>query len=464
MPDSTTLARFDAMSRADLEALQLSRIRAQLARVYARSAFYRDKMDAAGLTAADVRSLADFARISTSNKQQFLADQNTHPPYGTRLSTASEDVALVTTTGGTSGQGQELYGRTHHDVAMQGFLHYLPWHLAGLRPGHVALNCVPSGGMTTGGWGPPEGFRVAGAASINAPGALSTDGKIDLMLRFGSVHFIYASTNYLHTLTEALRRRGMVPKEAFPMMQGLFIAGEGYPAHWARNITLAWGCMLHEGYGSTQGAGFIASSCEKGVARDDGEPGRLHIFEWENYVEVIDPETGKHAAPGEEGEVVLTNLSILGSPVIRFATGDRARYLPAGACGCGRAWNCLEAGSVARYDDMMKIRGNNLWPATVDAVMFSHAEIAEYAGRVYVDDQGRTEADLRFALKPDFAGAAPTGLIPTLQNEIKARTNVAMRLTIVPRDSLPTFENKARRWTDERKSGYASQAEARKNP
>ena len=464
MHQSTALARFDAMSRPDLEALQLSRIRAQLSRLYAHSTFYRDKIDAAGLEVADIKCLADFERIPTSNKQQFLADQNEHPPYGTRLSVAPENVALVTTTGGTSGQGQELYGRTQHDVAMQGFLHYLPWHLAGLRPGHVALNCVPSGGMTTGGWGPPEGFRIAGVASINAPGALSTDAKIDLMLRFGTVHFIYASTNYLHTLTESLRRRGLAPKEAFPMMKGLFIAGEGYPLHWAQSIESTWGCKLHEGYGSTQGAGFIASSCEKGVVREDGQPGRLHIFEWENYVEVIDPDTGQHAAPGEEGEVVLTNLSVLGSPVIRFATGDRARFLPAGACGCGRAWNCLEAGSVARYDDMMKVRGNNLWPATVDAVLFSHSEVAEYAGRVYVDDRGRTEVTLHFALKHDLNNVGTAELIATLESAIKAKTNVAMKLLIVPRESLPTFENKARRWTDERKSGYATQADARRQP
>ena len=459
MSHSSLLARFNAMTRAQLQELQLSRLRRQLERVYASSTFYRDRMDAASLPPEKVNSLTDFARLPTSNKQDFLADQSAHPPYGTRLSVPPDQVALITTTGGTSGQGQEVYGRTHHDVALQGFMHYLPWHLAGLRPGHVALNCVPSGGMTTGGWGPPEGFRVAGAAGIHAPAAFSTDAKIDLMLRFGKVNFIYASTNYLHTLTEAMRRRGMSPREAFPMMQGLFIAGEGYPMHWAHAITQDWGCPLHEGYGSTQGAGFIAASCEKSVARHDGQAGRLHFFEWENYVEVVDPETGQPAAPGDEGEIVLTNLSVLGSPVIRFATGDKARYWPASSCGCGRAWNCIEAGSVARYDDMMKIRGNNLWPATVDAVMFSHPEVAEYAGQVYVDAQGRTEVSLRYALKPGLlADEAIAGFSATLSTELKARTNVSMNLEPVARETLPTFENKARRWTDERKSGYADQA------
>jgi phenylacetate-CoA ligase len=453
---SATLTRFERMPQAELEALQLERIRRQVARVYTASEFHRSKMQAGGVRPEDIRSLADFARIPTSNKADFLRDQAAHPPYGSRLSVPRESVALINMTSGTSGQGQEIYGRTQHDIALQGFLHYLPWFLAGLRPGHTAFNFVPSGGLTTGGWGPPEGFRIAGATAVNAPATLSTDAKIDLMLRFGGVNFIYASTNYLHTLTEALRRRGISPREAFPSMKGLFIAGEGYPHGWAEAIQRTWGCALHEGYGSTQGAGFIASTCDKAVVRADGKPPCMHLFEWENYVEVIDPQSGRPVADGDEGEIVLTNLSVLGSPVIRFATGDKARFLSAAACGCGRAWNCIEAGTVARYDDMMKIRGNNVWPAAVDAVMFSHAEVAEYAGRLYVDDKGRTEVEVRFAVKPGTAAEdALRALTEALAAEIKQRTNVAMTVRIVEQKELPVFEYKARRWTDERKAGYA---------
>jgi len=455
---STTLNRFERMPRAELETIQLSRIQHQLTRLYNTSGFYRAHMDSAKIKATDIKSLADFARLPSINKQHFLEDQLQHPPFGARLSVTPEDVALISTTGGTSGQGQEIYGRTHHDATMQGYLHYLPWYLAGLRPGDTALNCVPTGGMTTGGWGPAEGFRMGGATAIHAPAALSTDGKIDLMLRFGKVNFIYSSTNYLHTLTEGFRRRGISPQDAFPMMKSLFIAGEGYPMHWAQSISEEWGCALHEGYGSTQGTGFIASTCEKSAVRKDSQPGRMHLFEWENYVEVIDPQTQQPVAEGEEGEVVLTNLSILGSPVLRFATGDRARYLPASACGCGRSWNCIEAGSVARFDDMMKIRGNNVWPATVDAVMFSHHEVAEYLGRVFVDDKGRTEVEIRYALKPSIIPPESVeSFNEALSTKIKANTNVRMTLKLVARDELPTFENKARRWHDERKSGYANQ-------
>ena len=169
-------------------------------------------MDAAGIAPDALASLDGFrARFPLSNKADFLADQTEHPPFGERLGIPREEVALVNMTGGTSGQGQEIYGRSQRDIHMQGYLHALPWFLAGLRPGDIAINCVPAGGLTTGGWGPGEGLRIAGATAFHVGGTLSTDAKIDLMLRVGEVNFIYASTNYLHTLTEAICRRGLEP-------------------------------------------------------------------------------------------------------------------------------------------------------------------------------------------------------------------------------------------------------------
>ena len=235
--DSARLARLAAASRAELEALQLHKLRRQLARLHASSGYYRRRLDAAEIAPDALRSLDVFrAHFPFSNKADFLADQTEHPPFGERLGIPREEVALVNMTGGTSGQGQEIYGRSHRDIHMQGYLHALPWFLAGLRPGDIAINCVPAGGLTTGGWGPAEGLRIAGATAFHVGGTLSTDAKIDLMLRVGEVNFIYASTNYLHTLTEAICRRGLEPQRAFPRLRTLFIAAEGYPLEWAERI------------------------------------------------------------------------------------------------------------------------------------------------------------------------------------------------------------------------------------
>ncbi|MFC6283806.1 MULTISPECIES: phenylacetate--CoA ligase family protein [Polaromonas] len=457
---SPLLARLAAASRPELEALQLAKVQRLVERLWNTNAFYRRKWEAHGVSPAQIRTLDDFRqRIPMCTKQEFIEDQGRTPPFGTRLGLPEESAALVNLTGGTSGQGQEFYGRSQKDVVTQGYMHYLPWFMAGMRRGHNVLNCVPAGGMSTGGWGPAEGIRLAGATGFHVGGTLSTDAKIGLMLRLGDVHFIYASTNYMHTLTQGLLARGIPPSERFPMMQAVFIAAEGYPVEWAAELQVQWGCPVHEGYGSTQGAGFIASTCEHGVVRSDRDRGLMHLFEWAHLVEVIDPDTGKPAMPGEEGEIVLTNLDIEASPVVRFSTRDRVRWFPAAACGCGRPWDVIEAGSIGRYDDMLKVRGNNIWPVTMDQVVFAHVEVADYKGRVFVDDQGRTEVEICMAFKPGVSeGAARAALVARLREKLKERTNLWIQIREIPAAELPEFSYKARRWTDERRSGYGKQA------
>lgn len=458
--DSQTLERLARLSRDEILQFQFAKLKRQLERAYARNGFYRTRFEAAGVKPDDIRTLDDFrTRIPAMGKRDCLDDQAKSPPFGERVGVPRERVVLVNLTGGTSGLGQEVYGRTNFDVAMQGHYHYLPWYMGGLRAGQVALNCVPAGGLTTGGWGPSEGFRMAGATSFPAGGTMSTDAKIDLMMRFGTFHFIYASTSYMHTLTEALRRRGIDPKKQWPMMQSLYTVAEPYPVEWAERIEDFWGARLYEGYGSTQAAGFCCSTCENGAVKN-GRRGVMHIFEWHALIEVVDPETMRSVQPGEDGEIVLTNLDIEGSPVIRFRTGDKGRLMPHDACGCGRPWLGLEAGTIGRLDDMMKIRGNNMWPAAVDQVVFAHKDVWEYAGHVYTSADGRTQVDLKIALKPD-AGLSESDtarLFKTLQGEIKAATNVSMELKAVDRSELPNYDYKSRRWKDERSAGFKSGA------
>jgi phenylacetate-CoA ligase len=455
---SPLVGRFAHLSRGELEVLQWSRLQRQLTRLYAHSDYYRARMNDAGAAPGKITSLEKFSALfPTSRKADFIADQTAHPPFGQRLSIPREQVALVSMTGGTSGQGQEIYGRSNHDIHIQGYLHALPWFLAGLRPGDVALNCVPAGGLTTGGWGPGEGFRIAGATAFHAGGSLSTDAKIDLMMRIGGMNFIYASTNYLHTLTEALNRRGLDPKDVFPDMRTLFIAAESYPIEWAQKIEQIWGCKLQEGYGSTQCAGFAGSTCDEGTVTAGGRRGMLHLFEWENMIEVVDPESLEPVKSGEVGEIVVTNLSIEGSPVIRFRTGDVARFISHEDNGCDRAWAALECGTIKRLDDMMKIRGNNIWPSAIDAAVFAYDEIAEYLGRVYTTSAGKTEIEVRLAFSEDASKRSAEerqNMLAAVRAAIKEKTNVWMELVEVPRDELPEFFYKAKRWTDERQDGY----------
>lgn len=455
--ESARLRALAAMTRPELEAMQLEKLRGQLARLGATSGYYRRRLQLSGLDPERLRSLADFARFPTSDKADFLADQTAHPPFGERLGIPRREVALVNMTGGTSGQGQEIYGRSQRDVHMLGYLHALPWFLAGLRAGDIAFNCVPAGGLTTGGWGPGEGLRIIGATAFHVGATLSSDAKIDLMQRVGDVNFIYASTNYLHTLTEAFLKRGLEPRRAFPTMRTLFIAAEGYPIEWAERIEALWGCPLQEGYGSTQLVGFGASTCADGVLGKKGGRGLMHLFEFETLFEVLDPATQQPVASGETGELVVTNLAIEGSPVTRFRTGDAARFVSCRDTGSGRPWHAIECGTIGRYDDMLKIRGNNVWPSAVDAAVFAHREVAEYFGRVYTSGEGKTEIEVRVALSEQASAldeAARIAVLAAVRAAIKEKTNVWMAVVAVPRSDLPEFTYKARRWKDERQQGY----------
>jgi len=118
-----------------------------------------------------------------------------------------------------------------------------------------------------------------------------------------------------------------------------------------------------------------ARPATKAVVTKDGRRGLIHLFEWETLFEIVDPETMEPTPSGEVGEMIVTNLSVEGSPVVRFRTGDAARFVAHGDTGSSWGWNAIECGTIiGRFDDMMKIRGNNVWPSAIDAAVFAHTE------------------------------------------------------------------------------------------
>ena len=257
-------------------------------------------------------------------------------------------VALINMTGGTSGQGQEVYGRTHHDIALQGHLHYLPWYMAGLRPGHLALNCVPQGGLTRR-LGPARGLsrrrrrrhQRAGGLQHRRPRSTSRCASAT------STSFI-ASTNFLHTLTDAMHRRGLSPARSFPGMRGILIAGEGYLCEVGRDDGRRVGLRLARGLWQHAGRGLWRLDVPAGTGRSPPRRAAcMDLFEG-GILEVINPPTLEPVRSGETGELVVTNLSIEGSPVIRFRTGNSARFISHQDTGSDRAWNAMEySASVA---------------------------------------------------------------------------------------------------------------------
>jgi len=192
----------------------------------------------------------------------------------------------------------------------------------------------------------------------------------------------------------------------------------------------------------------------------------MHFLPHLALTEVIDPQTGEHVASGEEGEIVVTPFGQEATPLIRYATGDRARFVPAGSCPCGRAFPGIEAGSVGRYDDMLRLKEVNVWPETIDAFVLTKEWVAEYRGRVSVDGLGRERAAILVEFQPGTPADAREPLLAELAAELHATIGLHFEceewegasLLGEAADGIDASSLKVRRWADRRGSSLVGTA------
>ena len=205
-----------------------------------------------------------------------------------------------------------------------------------------------------------------------------------------------------------------------------------------------WGVTVHEVYGSSQAGGLIASTGPEGAA-PGGAAGVMRLMEPFFLVETVDPESLEPVEEGE-AELLLTCLDRVASPVIRFRTRDRVHVVPAGSYGESRPVRGLRCGAVDRFDDMLKIRGNNVWPAQLDEALLGHPSVADYRADVILDN--RAVDVLAVRVRPVGGGAADPALEAELQRRVKLATNVTPTIEWDP--DLPAPDLKPRRLADRR--------------
>jgi phenylacetate-CoA ligase len=248
----------------------------------------------------------------------------------------------------------------------------------------------------------------------------------------------HQATVVLCTPSYALHLAEVAPAEgvnlAASSVRMLIVAGEpggSIPATRER-IESAWGARLFDHYGLTE-VGPIAVECLE-------NPAGMHVMERDYIAEVIDPTTGAAVAPGHPGELVVTNLGRTGSPLIRYRTGDVVRVDPE-SCPCGRPWLRLAGGILGRTDDMIHLRGNNVYPTALEAVVRRFAEVVEY--RVTVDRTGSL-AEVRIEIEP-LPAACGAGLAERVGRAIRDELFFRADIVEVPPGTLPRFEMKAKR-------------------
>jgi phenylacetate-CoA ligase len=456
-PRRTFYPVLEGLSRQELQSLQLKKLQFHVERLYQTNPFYRERWQRAGVRPDQIRTLADIKRLPQISKQDLIADQEAVPPYGLRLGVPADRVWEITMSSGTSGKGQELHAFTVRDAHMRGALNAIAWAWAGAGRHdatifHIgATNSASIGCMMRG--------ERAAARLPYLVGHAGFDERLQLMLHMG-LDAMYCMPSALNGLSLLCEQRGVDPKQAWPNLKFIMTSAEPWPVEWVQRIEAFWGARVFEEYGSTQTMStFGMTNCEKGAVTD-GKRGSLHFFEWSFLYEVVNPETGEAVQPGEEGELVVTHLDKEASPLVRFGTRDRMRWFPHTACTCGRQLDFAESGTVGRWDDMLKIKGVNIWPHEVDQIVLAHAELDEYQARIFIGEKARDEVELRYAFKPQAGGpgfdrAAFGG---ALIEEIKQAIGITVRAREVSPDDLPHFitpDKKSRRWTDERQAGLA---------
>jgi phenylacetate-CoA ligase len=405
----------------DLKALQLERLQWSLRHAYENVAHYRRKFDAAGVKPQDCRALEDLARFPFTTK----ADLRETYPFGL-FAVPMDRIVRLHASSGTTGK-PTVVGYTAKDIDMWTQVMARSIRAAGARPGdkvHVAYGY----GLFTGGLGAHYGAEHLGLAVIPMSGGM-TERQVQLIGDFRP-DIIMVTPSYMLAIADEMERQGLDPKEC-SLRLGIFGAEP-----WTNELRLSIEKRLAldalDLYGLSEVIGpGVAQEC---IETKDG----LTIWEDHFYPEVVDPASGGPLADGEKGELVFTSLTKEALPVIRYRTRDLTRLLP----GSARTMRRMEK-ITGRSDDMLIIRGVNVFPSQIEELILKQAELSPH----YVLELSKDGAldHLTVLVESKSEGAAKA-----LRHDIKAYVGVSADVKAVPAGSIERSIGKAKRVIDRR--------------
>ena len=419
----------ETMPRKALEALQLTKLRSMLQQIYGPNRFYTEKLDAAGIHPESIKTLEDFKSLPLTSKAELVQAQSDALPFGSNTTFEESAYSRFHQTSGTSGTPLRVLDTPES------------WDWWGRCWGHVLAGAgltendrlfVPfSFGPFIGFWAAVEGARKINALMIPGGGRDSLQ-RLHLMKELGT-------TAMCCTPTYALRLAEVAQESGFDLseipLQTLIHAGEpgaNVPATKAR-IESVWNAKCYDHAGASE-IGAHSFECEV-------QPNGTHITESEFIVEVLNPETQEVVPEGEQGELIITNLGRIGYPVIRYRSGDLV-VLNQQKCACGRSFARFEGGVLARADDMVVVRGINVFPSAVENLVRQCETVEEF--RITVSTN-REMANLAIELELSKT-ANPESARKTVDQAIQNELSLRPEITFVPSGSLPRFEMKAKRF------------------
>jgi phenylacetate-CoA ligase len=427
--------KIETMPRAELEKLQLRKLKEQVKHCYEDSAFYRKKFKDAGLKPEDIKTLEDLQKISFTVKN----DLRDNYPLG-MLAVKPVDVVEIHASSGTT--GNPIIGAyTQNDMDVWEELMARSIYTTGGRKEDV-IHIAYGYGLFTGGLGFHYGAHKIGAMTIPVSGGM-TQRQIKLMTDLGAT-VLCCTPSFAVYLAETMFKTDVDPKRDMKLRIGLFGA-EPWSNHIRERIEDDLGIEAFDVYGLTE-------LCGPGVSIECSEHKGLHIWEDHFLVETINPETGEVLSPGEEGELVFTTLTKTGMPMLRFRTRDIS-VIETGKCACGRT-HARMIRVRGRSDDMLIIRGVNVFPSQIEVAVMSFPELAPHY-QIVVDRPGALDT---FAVKLELTEKASKSkkldadaLKRDIQGKIHSIVGLTADIELVKCGELPRSEGKAKHVLDLRK-------------
>jgi phenylacetate-CoA ligase len=416
----------------ELRALQLDRLRWSLRHAYEKVAHYRRAFDAAGVHPGDLKALSDLSRFPFTTK----AELRDNYPFGMFAAPMAE-IVRVHASSGTTGR-PTVVGYTKEDIKMWASVMARSLRAAGGKSTDI-VHIAYGYGLFTGGLGAHYGAEALGATVIPASGGM-TERQVKLICDF-KPDIIMCTPSYLLVIADEFERQGLDPAQSSPRV-GIFGAEPWSPSMQAE-LERRFGIVALDLYGLSEVIGpGVAAEC---IETRDG----LTIWEDHFFPEIIDPQTGVVLPDGEQGELVLTSLTKVGMPVIRYRTRDLTRLLP----GTARTMRRMDR-VMGRSDDMLIIRGVNVFPSQIEEIVVQQASLSPHYVLEVHRESHLDELDVLVERRPEIPGplsiAARSNVEHEVEREIKGLIGISTKVRVVEPGTLQRSQGKAVRVIDKR--------------
>ena len=428
-PRKQDLDPIEIASRDEIAALQLERMKRSLAHAYANVPFYRKKFDEAGVHPDDLKQLSDLSKFPFTVKSALRDNY----PFGL-FAVPRDKIVRVHASSGTTGK-PTVVGYTRKDIDTWAEVVARSMRASGTRPGDV-VHVAYGYGLFTGGLGAHYGAERLGCTVVPVSGGMTTR-QVTLIEDFGATT-IMVTPSYMLSILDEYRAQGLDPRNS-PLQVGIFGA-EPWTNAMRAEVEQAFDMHAVDIYGLSEVMGpGVANEC---VETKDG----LHVWEDHFYPEIINPQTGEPVADGEQGELVFTSLTKEALPIIRYRTRDLTRLLP----GTARSMRRMEK-ITGRSDDMMILRGVNVFPTQIEEQILKVDELAPHF-QIELSRHGRMdEMTVNVEALPDHAdNAERAGAAAELAKRIKQVVGVSVRVNVTEPGGVARSQGKAVRIVDNR--------------